>query len=124
MQHDLRVDVRRGSSIPTINAICRLCRRLLDAHGPSCQDVSGTWPRYTTERPTVQVSAAYGEQVPTGVPYAVAQAALMLAARLYQRKASPMGLTTGYQDWGPMRISKQDPDVYAALMPYKVLATA
>ena len=88
------------------------------------RNVSGTWPRYTSNRPTVQVSAAYGEQVATGVPYAVQQAALMLAARLYQRKASPMGLTTGYQDWGPMRISRQDPDVYAALQPYKVLATA
>jgi len=88
------------------------------------RNVSGTWPRYMSERPTVQVSAAYGEQVPTGVPYAVSQAALMLASRLYQRKASPMGLTTGYQDWGPMRISRQDPDVFAALQPYRVLATA
>ena len=88
------------------------------------RNVSGTWPRYTSNRPTVEVSAAYGQQVATGVPFAVQQAALMLASRLYQRKASPMGLTTGYQDWGPMRISRQDPDVYAALQPYKVLATA
>ena len=88
------------------------------------RNVSGTWPTYTSNRATVQVSAAYGDQIATGVPYAVQQAALMLAARYYQRRSSPLGITTGFQDWGPMRISRQDPDVAALLQQYKVLSTA
>ena len=88
------------------------------------RNVSGTWPTYTSNRATVQVTAAYGDQSATGVPYAVQQAALMLAARYYQRRSSPLGITTGFQDWGPMRISRQDPDVHALLAQYKVLATA
>jgi hypothetical protein len=88
------------------------------------RNVSGTWPMYTSNRATVQVTAAYGDQVSTGVPYAIQQAALMLAARYYQRRSSPLGITTGFQDWGPMRISRQDPDVAALLQQYKVLSTA
>lgn len=88
------------------------------------RNVSGTWPTYTSNRATVQVSAAYGDQVSTGVPYAIQQGALMLAARYYQRRSSPLGITTGFQDWGPMRISRQDPDVAALLQQYKVLSTA
>ena len=88
------------------------------------RNVSGTWPTYTSNRATVQVTAAYGDQVATGVPYAIQQAALMLAARYYQRRSSPLGITTGFQDWGPMRISRQDPDVAALLQQYKVLSTA
>jgi hypothetical protein len=88
------------------------------------RNVSGTWPTYTSNRATVQVTAAYGDQVSTGVPYAIQQAALMLAARYYQRRSSPLGITTGFQDWGPMRISRQDPDVNALLQQYKLLSTA
>lgn len=88
------------------------------------RNVSGTWPTYTSNRATVEVTAAYGDQVSTGVPYAVQQAALMLAARYYQRRSSPLGITTGFQDWGPMRISRQDPDVAALLQQYKVLSSA
>ena len=88
------------------------------------RNVSGTWPTYTSNRATVEVTAAYGDQVSTGVPYAIQQAALMLAARYYQRRSSPLGITTGFQDWGPMRISRQDPDVAALLQQYKVLSSA
>jgi hypothetical protein len=88
------------------------------------RNVSGDWPTYTSNRATVQVTAAYGDQNAAGVPAGVQQAALMLAARYYQRRSSPLGITTGFQDWGPMRISRQDPDVAALLQQYKVLSTA
>lgn len=88
------------------------------------QNVSGDWPRYSTGRPGVQVTAAYGDRSTTGVPYAVQQAALILAARLYQRKSSPLGIMTGFADYGIARISRQDPDVAALLQQYKVLSTA
>ena len=87
-------------------------------------NVSDEWPRYDSGRPAVQVTAAYGDQNSNGVPYAVQQAALILAARLYQRKASPLGIMTGFQDYGIARISRQDPDVAALLAQYRVLATA
>ena len=88
------------------------------------QNVSGDWPRYRTGRPGVQVTAAYGDRSSSGVPYAVSQAALILAARLYQRKSSPLGIMTGFADYGIARISRQDPDVAALLQQYKVLSTA
>ena len=87
-------------------------------------NVSDEWPRYDSGRPAVQVTAAYGDQNSNGVSYAVQQAALILAARLYQRKASPLGIMTGFQDYGIARISRQDPDVAALLAQYRVLATA
>jgi len=86
--------------------------------------VSGSFPTYSSERPTVQVTASYGDQLSTGVPYAVQQASLILAARYYQRRSSPLGITTGFQDWGPMRISRSDPDVALLLQRYRVFATA
>tara|TARA_Y100000114_G_C11684326_1_gene290230 strand:+ start:31 stop:621 length:591 start_codon:yes stop_codon:yes gene_type:complete len=87
-------------------------------------NVSDEWPRYDSGRPAVQVTAAYGDQNSNGVPYAVQQAALILAARLYQRRASVLGIMTGFQDYGIARISRQDPDVAALLAQYRVLATA
>jgi len=90
----------------------------------SLLNVSGDWPRYYSGRPAVQVTAAYGDQNAAAVPYAVQQAALILAARLYQRKASPLGIMTGFADYGIARISRQDPDVAALLQQYKQLATA
>jgi hypothetical protein len=90
----------------------------------SLLNVSSEWPRYASGRPAVQVTAAYGDQNDAAVPYAVQQAALILAARYYQRRASPMGIMTGFADYGIARISKQDPDVAALLQQYKRLATA
>lgn len=90
----------------------------------SLLNVSGDWPRYNSGRPAVQVTAAYGDQNNASVPYAVQQAALILAARLYQRQASPLGIMTGFADYGIARISKVDPDVTALLQQYKRLSTA
>jgi hypothetical protein len=87
-------------------------------------NVSGQWPRYASQRPAVQVTAAWGDQISTGVPYGVQQAALILAARLYQRKASPLGIMTGFADYGIARISRTDPDVAALLQPHKRIGVA
>jgi len=40
----------------------------------------------------------------------VAQAVLLLAARLYKRRLSPEGVA-GWDDMGPMRVVSRDPDV-------------
>lgn len=40
----------------------------------------------------------------------VAQAVLLLAARLYKRRLSPEGVA-GFDDMGPMRVVSRDPDV-------------
>jgi hypothetical protein len=58
------------------------------------------------------------------VPYGIQQAALILAARLYQRKASPLGIVTGFADYGIARISRTDPDVAALLQPHKRIGVA
>jgi hypothetical protein len=62
----------------------------------------------------VQVTARWGWPA---VPDGVAQAALLLAARLYRRKDSPQGVL-GSADWGTIRVSRFDPDVDALLEPY------
>lgn len=90
----------------------------------SLLNVSGAWPRYESQRPAVEVTANFGDQNSNGVPYAVQQATLILAARLYQRKSSPLGIMTGFADYGIARISRQDPDVAALLQQYKRLGTA
>ena len=87
-------------------------------------NVGGDWPRYSSQRPAIQVTAAWGDQISTGVPYGIQQAALILAARLYQRKASPLGIVTGFADYGIARISRTDPDVAALLQPHKRIGVA
>jgi len=64
---------------------------------------------------SVEVTAKWGWPA---VPDTVKQAALMLASRLYGRKASPMGVI-GVGDFGPVRISRSDPDIAFLLMDYK-----
>ena len=95
-----------------------------DAPYTSLLNVSGDWPRYDSGRPAVQVTAAFGDQNANGVPYAVQQAAMMLAARVYQRRSSPLGVMTQFADYGLARVSRVDPDVMALLASYRVLATA
>lgn len=87
-------------------------------------NVSGSWPRYDSGRPAIEVTAAWGDRNSNGVPYAVQQGALILSARLYQRKASPLGIMTGSVDGFQMRISKTDPDVANLLNQYKVISVA
>ncbi|MFE9853713.1 MULTISPECIES: phage gp6-like head-tail connector protein [Streptomyces] len=48
------------------------------------------------------------------VPDEIRQATLIQAARLYRRKDSPEGVA-GSAEWGVMRLSRRDPDVWALI---------
>ena len=80
------------------------------------------WPRYYSNRRTIQVTAyhSYG----TAVPYPVQQAATILGARLYQRRSSVLGVTAGTAETGVFRISRQDPELNALLRGYRLFAVA
>ena len=79
------------------------------------------WPRDRYGRATVSVEAFYGYGM--AVPDQVKQCALVIAARLYQRRSSPLGFQTGGID-GFIRISRNDPEVVALLRGLKVPAAA
>ena len=76
---------------------------------------SYTFPVYGDGQVSVEVTAKWGWPA---VPDPVKQATLMLSSRLYGRKASPMGVI-GVGDFGPVRISRSDPDIAFLLMDYK-----
>lgn len=87
------------------------------------RSVSSPFPRYTSDRPTVQVTAKWGYK--TAVPSAVAQAALILSARLFQRRSSPLGVMAGVvNDFGPIRVSRIDPDIQRLLAGYRRIGVA
>jgi len=87
------------------------------------RSVSSPFPRYTSDRPTVQVTAKWGYK--TSVPSAVAQAALILSARLFQRRSSPLGVMAGVvNDFGPIRVSRIDPDIQRLLAGYRRIGVA
>lgn len=63
-----------------------------------------------TRRASVQVTAKWGW---AAVPGPVTQATLLVAARLFKRKDSPHG-SVGFDEFA-LRVSREDPDVAAAL---------
>lgn len=65
--------------------------------------------------PYVQVTARWGWPA---VPAAVQKATLLLASRLYARRLSPEGIVVGSQDWGGIRVTRTDADVFELLSPY------
>lgn len=73
--------------------------------------VNGFWGTATTR---VRVTARFGWPA---VPDDVAEAALIQAARLYRRKDSPEGVT-GSAEWGVVRLSRRDPDVWNLIEPF------
>lgn len=73
-------------------------------------------------RPTVEITAFWGYQMT--VPDQVKQCALVIAARLYQRRSSPLGFQAGSIDVGFVRISRQDPEVQSLLRGLKLVAAA
>lgn len=62
----------------------------------------------------VRVTARWGWPA---VPDDIAEAAKLLAARLYRRKDSPQGVM-GSAEWGAIRVSRLDPDIEALLAPF------
>ena len=76
---------------------------------------SYTFPVYGDGLASVEVTAKWGWPA---VPDSIKQATLMLSSRLYGRKASPMGVI-GVGDFGPVRISRSDPDIAHLLMDYR-----
>ncbi|HEY5833593.1 phage gp6-like head-tail connector protein [Streptomyces sp.] len=72
--------------------------------------VLGTWGTATTR---VRVTARWGWPA---VPDDITEAALIQAGRLYKRKDSPEGLMGG--DWGAIRLSRRDPDVWTLIEPF------
>ncbi len=69
---------------------------------------AGTWGCGTTR---VRVTARWGWPA---IPDDIVQAALLQAARLFKRKDSPEGVT-GSAEWGVIRLSRRDPDVWALI---------
>ena len=80
------------------------------------------FPRDRYGRPTVEVTAFWGYGM--AVPDQIAQCSLVIAARLYQRKSSPLGFQAGSVDVGFVRISRTDPEVIALLRGLKLPAAA
>jgi len=70
--------------------------------------VNGTWGSATSR---ARITARFGWP---SVPDDIAEAALIQAARLYKRKDSPEGVT-GSAEWGVVRLSRRDPDVWALI---------
>jgi hypothetical protein len=81
-----------------------------------------TWPRDRYGRATVEVTAFYGYGM--AVPDQIKQCSLVIAARLYQRRSSPLGFQAGSVDVGFVRISRTDPEVIALLRGLKIPAAA
>ena len=87
------------------------------------RSVSSPFPRYTSDRPTVEVTAKWGYK--SAAPAAVQQAALILSARLFQRRSSPLGVMAGVvNDFGPIRVSRIDPDIQRLLAGYRRIGVA
>jgi hypothetical protein len=60
---------------------------------------------------SIQVTARWGWPA---IPSEVEMATRLLASRLYKRKDSPQGVIAS-ADWGAVRVSRTDPDVYALI---------
>jgi hypothetical protein len=73
--------------------------------------LNGTWGSSISR---VRVTARFGWPA---VPDDISEAALIQAARLYRRRSSPEGVT-GSAEWGVVRLSRRDPDVWNLIEPY------
>jgi hypothetical protein len=68
-----------------------------------------------SRKPLVRVTAQWGW---SEIPEEVVEATILKAVSLFKRKDSPNGIE-GFSDFGPVRISKNDPDYVALLGPFK-----
>lgn len=73
--------------------------------------VSGTWGSASAR---ARITAQFGWPA---VPDDIAEAALIQAARLYKRKDSAEGVM-GSAEWGVVRLSRRDPDVWNLIEPF------
>lgn len=73
--------------------------------------VNGIWGYAITR---ARVTARFGWPA---VPDDIVQATLIQAARLFKRKDSPEGVT-GSAEWGVVRLSRRDPDVWNLIEQY------
>jgi hypothetical protein len=73
--------------------------------------VSSSWGTAITR---VRVTAKFGWPA---VPDDVGEAAIIQASRLFKRKDSPEGVM-GSAEWGVVRLSRRDPDVWSLIEPY------
>ncbi|WP_328544580.1 phage gp6-like head-tail connector protein [Streptomyces europaeiscabiei] len=73
---------------------------------------NSTWSRGSTTR--VRVTTRFGWPA---TPPDITEAAYIQATRLFKRKNSPEGIL-GSAEWGVVRLSRRDPDVWALLEPY------
>lgn len=74
--------------------------------------LGGSWPSGSSQR--IRVTERWGWP---DVPAPVVQATGILAMRLFKRKDSPEGVV-GSAEWGVVRLTRKDPDVYALIEPY------
>jgi len=76
--------------------------------------INSWFPRHATCLPTLQVTSRFGW---SAIPAGVNEASLLKAASLFKRKDAPFGVM-GVNDFGPVRISRTDPDVIELLSPF------
>jgi hypothetical protein len=81
--------------------------------------LSGSWPT-SGVRPTLQVTARWGW---SEVPVQVEEATLLRAVALFKRKNAPYGVAD-FGEFGPIRITRADPDVIDLLSPFRKVVLA
>lgn len=85
------------------------------AHGRAATELYGP-VGWIPSSGRLQVTARWGWPA---VPDEIAEAAKLLAARLYRRKDSPQGVV-GSAEWGSVRVSRTDPDVEALISSFVI----
>lgn len=75
--------------------------------------LGGLWDLSTAR---VRVTARFGWPA---IPDDITEACLIQAARLFKRKDSPEGVM-GSAEWGVVRLSRRDPDVWNLIEPYRL----
>ncbi|MFC8290068.1 phage gp6-like head-tail connector protein [Streptomyces sp. NPDC057250] len=109
---DIVVEVGSGGSFTTVtNYETSPGNALADGLPITGLLLFGNWGSATTR---VRVGTRFGWPA---VPDDITEAALIQAARLYRRKDSPEGVT-GSAEWGVVRLSRRDPDVWNLIDPY------
>ena len=79
------------------------------------------FPRYRSNRETVEVTAFWGYGVE--IPAPIIQAATVYSARLYQRRSSILGFQPGMEG-DANYISRIDPDIKSLLAGYRLIGIA